>query len=95
MSKSLSRREALKRFVRLIGAVGALRAAADSGAATPMLVPLSPSASDALALGYHEDVATIRGNFRRISSVKLVATACKGVARTVIGITAICFAANS
>lgn len=59
MSESLSRREALKRFVLLMGAVEALRAAADSGPATPMLVPLSPSASDALALGYHEDVKTV------------------------------------
>ena len=57
MSKSLSRREALKRFVLLIGAAGALRAAPEGK--TPMLVPLSPSDPAAVALAYHEDVKTL------------------------------------
>ena len=59
MSESLSRREALKGFVLLIGAAGALRAAPNSEGRTPILVPLNPSDSDAVALGYHEDVKTL------------------------------------
>jgi High potential iron-sulfur protein len=59
MSESLSRREALKGFVLLIGAAGALSAASDSEGAAPMLVPLSPSDPDAVALAYHEDVKAV------------------------------------
>jgi High potential iron-sulfur protein len=57
MSESLSRREALKGFVLLMGAAGALRAAPEGK--TPVLVPLNQSDSDAVARAYHEDVETV------------------------------------
>ena len=62
MRESLSRREALKEFVLLIGAAGALRAAPESNRATPMLVPLSPSDPNAVFLAYHEDAKTVDPN---------------------------------
>jgi len=62
MRESLSRREALKEFVLLIGAAGALRAAPESEGATPMLVPLSPSDPNAVFLAYHEDAKTVDPN---------------------------------
>lgn len=59
MSELLSRREALKVVVLLIGAVEAVRAASDSKVGTSMLMPLKASDADAIARGYHEDASTV------------------------------------
>jgi hypothetical protein len=54
---SHSRRDALKQFVMLCGAAGALRATRSAQAADAL--HLSPTDPTATALGYHEDAKTV------------------------------------